>query len=705
MAIAEVKKIEIIAHLCWVDKLLERLRKHGVVEIKKAGEEELTASCSCFKEFLRDSEEKLKGIKYVVGYLKNFVPAKMVKEKIKAGKLILKKKEIAQLIKSIDVFSVEEECRVLEKESQELQREKNNLKLQIEQLRPWKKLMVPLKELTDTKYVRFLLGGLPQDKYDLLVSELSNYEGVLVHEIYTEKKIKYGLVIFLKEDTEIIQKVLKKYSFNQVGLPSVPVMCEELISQKEHLSEKVRIKQKQVEEKAKNKAKDFINFVILSDYYENMQKKEEVKKKFLKTKSVFYLTGWILARKQKEVKEDLENKFPEIEIDFKVPGKNEDIPVALENKKIVEPFEVITDLYGRPFYSGMDPTPVLALFYALFFGLCITDAGYGIIICLITSFSLVYFRKKMDEQLRKFIALFLLGGVCTILMGMMTGGWFGMTVKWKLFDPLNDLQIFFAIALSLGVIHVICGLGMKIYENIGYKQWQAAIWDQGLWILLILSSIGWAITKMGIISGGMCLLFKVGIFVAVFGIICFQGRTVDKNLGEKTDKEYTLLWITLIISCSLLISGIFKFISAFCLVFSFLGIIYLGRRNILSLLGRIGLGCYALYGSTAYLGDILSYSRLVALGLGTGIVGLVVNKMAGVAAQTPIYISIILVPLILLLGHTFNLAINILSAFVHSCRLQYVEFFTKFYQSGGKFFKPFKEEYKYITIQSDDMPD
>jgi vacuolar-type H+-ATPase subunit I/STV1 len=319
--------------------------------------------------------------------------------------------------------------------------------------------------------------------------------------------------------------------------------------------------------------------------------------------------------------------------------------------------------------------------------------------------------------------LFFLGGICTILMGMMTGGWFGMTVKWKLFDPINDLQVFFAIALILGVIHIICGLGMKIYENIVHKEWQAAIWDQSLWILLILSAIGWAITKMGIFAGGFALLFKLGICVGalgiicfqgrgvdknlgektdkmytllwitmIIGIICFQGRGVDKNLGEKTDKMYTLLWITMIIGFSLRINGIFKFISAFFSAFSFLGIIYLGRKNIISLLGRIGLGCYALYGSTAYLGDILSYSRLVALGLGTGIVGLVVNKIAGVAGQAPIY-------------HTFNLVINVLSAFVHSCRLQYVEFFTKFYQSGGRFFKPFREEYKYITVKSEDIYD
>ncbi len=705
MAIARVKKIEIIAHLCWLDQLMARLSKHGVVEVKKAGEKKITALCSSFEKTVKESEEKLKAIKYIVQYLKNFVPAQTVKDEVKAGKFVLKKEEISAIIQRTDIFNEEKECRFLENEKQELQRKKNNLKEQIRQLLPWQNLTISLKELVDTKHVSFLLGKIPEKKCFLLGKELNNYENVIFNEINTEKKVKYGLVIFLKEEAEQIQRVLKKYSFNHVILPFFPATSGEMLVQTKQLIEEIEIKQKQLEEKAKKKAKGFIDFVILSDYYEVIQKKEDVKKNFLKTESVFYITGWILADKQKKVKDDLENRFPEIEIHFTHPQEGEDVPVALKNKKIVEPFEVITDLYGRPFYSGMDPTPVLSLFYALFFGLCITDAGYGIILCLITSLSLFYFRKTMDEQLRKFMHLFFLGGICTILMGMMTGGWFGMTVKWKLFDPINDLQVFFAIALILGVIHIICGLGMKIYENIVHKEWQAAIWDQSLWILLILSSIGWAITKMGIFAGGFALLFKLGICVGVLGIICFQGRGVDKNLGEKTDKMYTLLWITMIIGFSLRINGIFKFLSAFFSAFSFLGIIYLGRKNIISLLGRIGLGCYALYGSTAYLGDILSYSRLVALGLGTGIVGLVVNKIAGVAGQAPIYISIILVPLILILGHTFNLVINVLSAFVHSCRLQYVEFFTKFYQSGGRFFKPFREEYKYITVKSEDIYD
>ncbi len=705
MAIAKVKKIEIIAHLCCLDKLMARVRKHGVVEVKKARKGKITALCSSFEETVKESEEKLKAIKYIVQYLKKVVPLQTVKEKIKEGKFVLKKEEISAIIQRTDIFNVEKECRFLENENQELGRKKNNLKEHIRQLRPWQNLTISSEALGDTKHVSFLLGEIPEKKYFLLEKELNKYEKVIFNEINTAKKVKYGVVIFLKEETEQVQMVLKKFSFNQVVLPLSPEIPGELLVQKEHLLEEIKIKQKQLEEKAKNKAKDFVDYVILSDYYEGIWEKEDIKKNFLKTKSVFYITGWILAGKQKKVKDDLENNFPEIEVHFTHPQEGEDVPVALENKKIVEPFEVITDLYGRPFYSGMDPTPVLALFYALFFGLCITDAGYGIIICLITSLSLIYFRKTMDEQLRKFMYLFFLGGVCTILMGMMTGGWFGMTVKWKLFDPINDLQVFFAIALILGVIHIVCGLGMKIYENIVHKEWQAAIWDQGLWVLLILSAIGWAITKMGIIAGGFGLFFKLGICVGALGIICFQGRGVDKNLGKKTDKIYTFLWVIMIIGFSLRVNGIFKFPSAFFSSFSFLGIIYLGRKNIISLLGRIGLGCYALYGSTAYLGDILSYSRLVALGLGTGIVGLVVNKIAGVACQAPIYISIILVPLILILGHTFNLVINVLSAFVHSCRLQYVEFFTKFYQSGGKFFKPFREEYKYITIKSEDIPD
>ncbi len=315
-----------------------------------------------------------------------------------------------------------------------------------------------LQELSDTKQTTVLLGEVPGKIYPLLAKELNSYETLIFKELREEKKTKYILLIFLKKDKETILPLLKKYSFIQISLPSVPTTPQELLAKMNRELKEIERNMQKLGEKAKSMAEDFINLVILSDYYESIQNKEEAKKYFLKTKSSFYLTGWILANKREEVKENLEREFPEIEILFSDPQKGEDIPVALENRKVVEPFEVITDLYGRPFYYEVDPTPILAIFFAVFFGLCLTDAGYGVIICLLAGFILLYYRKKIDRQIKKFISLFLLGGIFTTLMGAMVGGWFGITVKWQLFDPLKDLKIFFTLALSLGIIHIITGL-------------------------------------------------------------------------------------------------------------------------------------------------------------------------------------------------------------------------------------------------------
>lgn len=699
MAIAKVKKIEIVAHVSLLDKVLERLRKYGVVEIKKAEENEVSKICSFFEESTKDSGRKLKALKYSVQYLKNFIPPQTIKEKIKQGSLVLKSKEIFQLLQKTDIFHIENESRILEKENKNLQSKRDDLETQIKKLSPWQNLPFSLEELADTKYTTVLTGEIPRKKYPFLVEELDREERVLFKEVGEEKNSKYVLFFLLKEDKESIVSLLKRYSFNQISLPSSPFTPKELLTEIDLQIEEIERNRHQLGEKIKDIRENFIDLVILSDYYESIHRKEKVKEYFLKTKSAFYLSGWILADRRREVKENLEDEFPEIEIVFTNPKPNEDVPVALENKRVIEPFEVITDLYGRPFYYEIDPTPMLALFFAVFFGFCITDAGYGLIICLIAGFILFYFKERIDKQIQKFFSLFLLGGVSTVLMGMIVGGWFGVTIKWQLFDPLKDLTIFFALALGLGIVHIITGLSIKIYKNITIGDWQAAIWDQGLWILTILSLIGFGGAKLGILPQGSGLLFKLMSLGGVVGIVSFQGRKVDKNLGKKTDKAYTFLWIIFSISLSFWLGGMFKPLTRFIFFLSLLGIVYLSRKNLLSLLSRIGMGLYSLYGISGYLGDILSYSRLVALGLGTGIIAMVVNKMALVAGQAPVYISVILVPFILLLGHTFNLAINILSAFVHTCRLQYVEFFTKFYESGGRFFKPFKEEYKYIKIE------
>ena len=349
-----------------------------------------------------------------------------------------------------------------------------------------------------------------------------------------------------------------------------------------------------------------------------------------------------------------------MEILITEPGEAEQVPVILENKKLVKPFEVITDLYGQPRYYELDPTPYLAPFFFLFWGMCITDAGYGIIIMILSYIMIKKF--KLQEMGKRFLNLIFLGGVASILWGALLGGWFGINLdrlpsafnvlkSMRLFDPLKNPLTFFLIALSLGFVQVWSGIAVKMYENIRLKKFKEAFLDEFTWLVLLVGILIIGLGKSGIVSN---IVVKPFIFLSIISaaiIVLFKGRK-SKNI---------------------------------------FGRIFIG---IFSLLGLFGFS-----GAVSYLSDIISYARLFALGLATGALAQAINAVAKASFSINFWLGVVVAPLIIVVFHPLNIAINAFGGFIHSCRLQYVEFFTKFFEGGGKVFKPFGEERKYTIIK------
>ncbi|MBU4128815.1 hypothetical protein KJ582_01690, partial [bacterium] len=346
--------------------------------------------------------------------------------------------------------------------------------------------------------------------------------------------------------------------------------------------------------------------------------------------------------------------------------------------------------YGYPQYRAVDPTPFLAPFFFLFFGLCLTDAGYGIILSILSLIGLW----KIKEGKRLFQLLFL-GGLAAIICGALTGGWFGIEriphflERIVLFAPLKDPMIFFILALALGFGQIVFGVIIKMSKELLRHQFREGLLGEGSWIVIFL-----------------------GILFLILG---------SKMMGEEQAKRIGL-W--------LLAFGAFNRVVLYGLF---------SKRKIVGM----GLGLlFLLDGAKNFLGNVLSYSRLMALGLVTGVIAMVINIMAQVAFETPVikYFIIIIVLLvaivvakkfpkakyiiaisplviigavfkkipiggyvamlaILLVGHPFNLAINTLSGFIHTMRLQFVEFFPYFFEGGGRPFQPFKREEEYTIIK------
>ena len=296
---------------------------------------------------------------------------------------------------------------------------------------------------------------------------------------------------------------------------------------------------------------------------------------------------------------------------------------------------------------------------------------------------------------RRLFALFMIGGLSTIVVGAAAGSWFGVTVPWKLFDPLQQIMLFFALAILLGAAHLFAGLALRMAHQLRRGQVLAPLLDQGLWISLIAPLLALLAVKAGKLPATLQPALAFVAVASALGIVFFQGRGEPR--GERRESLHHLLWGGLAIALALFLLGRARPFSGYAAAALALAEIALSRGHLLGALGRIGLGLYSLYGISGYLSDLLSYSRLVALGLGSGTVALVVNTMASQALEIPV-VGFAVGGLIFVVGHLFNIAINLLGAFVHSCRLQYVEFFTKFYESGGRAYAPFRMAPKHVTI-------
>ncbi|MBQ7974476.1 MAG: V-type ATP synthase subunit I, partial [Clostridia bacterium] len=371
-----------------------------------------------------------------------------------------------------------------------------------------------------------------------------------------------------------------------------------------------------------------------------LKKKElaEEKEKLFTTEKVSVISGYILSEQTKK----LSKEFPDAYISFSEAG--DDAPVAFENNPIVSPVEGITESYTMPSGTDIDPNPVMAFFYYIFFGMMFSDAGYGLMMMLVCG----YFGFFGKSKIKKMFRMFFFCGISTLFWGLMYGSFFGnaITSIGEIFfnrrlilrplwiNPTAEPLKLLIFSIALGFIQIITGLTIKLFIQVKNGRIKEGIYDTGSWIVTLLG--------LGIVSAGIGFspLKAPGAIITLIGVIMLittQGRE-KKNIFLK-------------------ISG----------------------------------GILSLYNITSYISDILSYSRLMALGLATGVIAEVVNILGGLGGNSPA--GIIMYCGIFIVGHGLNFAINMLGAYVHTNRLQYVEFYSKFYEGGGKAFIPFGSRY------------
>ena len=537
-------------------------------------------------------------------------------------------------------------------------------------LTPWNKLDIPLNS-EKTKRTRILIGTFPetitQEKLIEIISEgIEDPVPVTAEILYDENQITNVCVIATNRVAEQVEENMRSHGYSKLPFLSHRIPQAAIDKRKNDI-----VLEKQNIERAEKEISGFVQYIpemkIAADYYRTRAEKYRILGTLPQSSKVFFIQGWIDAEKAEGVAKVLEEQFDAV---VEIEKDDEHAPIKLRNNHFSEASEGVLESYGLPTHGRVDPTFVMSLFYVFFFGMMLSDAGYGILMAL-ACFIVLKKYPRMDSGTNKMLRLFFWCGLSTTFWGFMFGGFFGDAIdviahtffgvpettavlKPLWFAPLENPMRLLIWCMLFGVIHLYAGLGMKGYEYLKDKDVVGFISDvlawylflTGLILMLLPTQIFASIAQMQFnFPGWLVILSKVITLVGLATIVLMSGRA-NKNWGL-----------------------------------------------------RIALGAYDIYGVTGWLSDVLSYSRLLALGLATGVIASVINSMAIMQGKT--VIGVIVFILVFIVGHTLNIAINLLGAYVHTNRLQYVEFFGKFYDAGGEPFRPFNRINKYIEIKED----
>ncbi len=635
MGVAEIRKIEIFARSGMKMDLLSSLQEEGLVHIEKTDIEELGLTDSSVD--IADLDHRLHRLKHALDYLAEYTDERFVK-KLFGQKPQLSWKKRRDVLKS-DYSSILDLVEENESEKNKLSSHIKYLEREAEWLAPLSDLKIPIKSVRSTASTRVLLGSLAVSRLTE-IEEMANEDALWFSIIQKGKRRVYLLLIILKSESARFEEVLREIDFSPIYFTD-PVLeradaddrVKEILLKIAKERERTQKEIVNLDEEAKRLCDHREELMRVHDVLMNEREKEFSSRLLGETERVLYLEGWIRAKDRERLQTALEPYAEDIECYFREAHLEEEPPVDLQNPKADKPFELITKLYGLPRSGTLDPTPYLTPFFFIFVGLAVSEAGYGFLVMLFSLLILKFVKPK--GSFRIFIILMAILGVSNIFIGTLVGGWFGIPIRrLMVLDPLKDPVSFLLLSLALGFVQVWFGTFLSMISKIRNNDYLQAFFVQGGWLLLLPSLVIYGVTRNSV--AGILALCGAG------GIVLFG--TPSRNP-----------------------------------------------------IARFFGGLYSLYDISRYLADVLSYSRLLALGLATSVIAMVVNTLCKTALDIP-WVGWLVAALIFVGGHLFNLVISFLGGFVHSMRLQFVEFFSKFFISGGKPFKPLELESDYVEI-------
>ena len=670
MAVLQMQRFSICALKKDRKAILEKLQALGVMEIDNSVIEDDSLQKMDTVESRQVFEKQAVMAEHALDVLQKYVPEKTSMLSSLEGKKQVNHWEYEKIVQNRDVMS--KRARELVNFNKEISENNANvvkLENQIESLAPWMSLEVPMT-YRGTRSAAFLVGtmsrAMTMEEIRTAVAEHApDLDAYDVTILSADKDLTYLAVVCLRKDADKLEDALRASGFARPS-QMVSKVPSELKKNLEEQIQQLNSKTKQIESQIAE-YKDYRNDLrLFVDYYRIRAEKYQILGQIPQSKQTFFISGYVPEGAVPLLKEKIGNAY-NCTVDVEEIKEEEEPPVLLKNGKISSAVEGVLESYGLPHKGEVDPTRIMSVFYIVLFGMMLSDAAYGLLVSLVCFIALKKF-PRMAEGLAKSIRLFMYCGISTLIWGILFGGYFGNVVDivsevyfghkvvipalW--FVPLNNPMKLLIFSLGLGIVHLFFGLGIKGYSYIKNKDYMGFLCDVVFWymllvgllLMLIPSDLFASIAQAKIVFPPFVnLLAKVLAIVGAVGLLLFAARD-NKNFGL-----------------------------------------------------RLALGAYELYNITGWLSDVLSYSRLLALGLATGVIASVVNQMGSMMGTS--VLGVIGFIVVFIVGHTLNLAINLLGAYVHTNRLQFVEFFGKFYEGGGRPFNPFKQNTKYVDIKEE----
>lgn len=639
--IVPMRRLTLVAMKSDEEDILKALQKTGTVQITYTGEAEAADDTAA-----QQWENAIARLSGVYASLRTFDAQK------RKGGILSPRPEIPVEKLREDFASALQMCEkaeALERELNTINSEKSIRRALISTLLPWRDMSVPLDEVKDTRASVCMTGLIDMDK----IQELEGTD--CAAEVFqSEGRECAALLLCQAGAEEEMRQKLKETGWIDVRLPALPETPAKAIQRLEAECAGLETDADGIRAKLEETASGRELLRRGMDAAAIERDRARGRADLSATQAAFILQGWIRGDEVEKTQKVISGVTSSFYFETTEPEEGDTPPSVMKNNKLIAPYEAIVNMYSRPSYNGIDATPIMAPFYFLFFGMMLSDAGYGLLL-LLGGWAYLKFAKPRGGT-AQLVKIIMMGGLSTIICGPLIGTFFG--ISWNdlfglangpfplILDPIKDVLEMMILCCALGLLHMFTGIITRMYMCFKRGDPASAIFDHFSWMLLIIGLVillafpaaktaGMAAAGVG---GGMLLLFS--------------GRS---------------------------------------------------KKNPIK---RIGSGLSALYNITGYLSDTLSYVRIFALGLVSGAMGMVFNLIGGMLAGAfggvaGAVISTLLAAALLVVLHLFSLFINTLGTYAHCARLQFIEFFGKFYEADGLEFKPLQYNTRHVYVQEE----